>query len=193
MTRAARPTCSPREALERFVASPRFLRLRPVSRASYAFDLARLVAHLEGAGVGDAARVRLGDLRRADEALRAAGVGDAARARAATAARTFLRWAVAAHVVPRTVVRRRRVPRLGPARTWRARPAVALPRDFAARFRAARTLRGLTAIDAARALDVHRQAIARWEAGACLPRPSLRARVLEFLEGPPVAAGSVKP
>ena len=27
--------------------------------------------------------------------------------------------------------------------------------------------------------------------GACLPRPSLRARVLEFLEGPRDAAGSV--
>jgi len=193
MTPAGAPVVNPREALEGFIVSPRFVRLRPASRSAYAFDLERLVGFLEDRGVDEVRRVRLRDLRAADAALLAAGVGDAARTRSASAARTFFRWALQSHLVPRTLIRRRFLPRIGPRRARHPRPAARLPRSFGPRILAARTAAGMTQAALAALLGVHRLTVQRWESGAGAPRGAARVAALAFIEHPtpwPAGCGS---
>ena len=68
---------------------------------AYARDLARLVAHLERAGVSEPAAIRAEHLRRFAEALAAEGLGPASRARTLVATRRFVRHLLALGVVDR--------------------------------------------------------------------------------------------
>lgn len=68
---------------------------------AYARDLARLVAHLEKAGVADPAAIAPDHLRRFAEALAAEGLGPASRARTLVATRRFVRHLLALGVLER--------------------------------------------------------------------------------------------
>ncbi len=75
--------------------------LSPNTLEAYARDLARLVAHLEKAGVADPAAIAPDHLRRFAEALAAEGLGPASRARTLVATRRFVRHLLALGVLER--------------------------------------------------------------------------------------------